>query len=542
MGLLEKSSDTTGEERGTLNKSVLVAALSVALISTGLANPDRGSTKNFSRGHRSAGSGSSAGKATIIGVNINVRSAPDSNSSLIKKVNGGNATILAQKGDWFKLKFEYGTQGWVRQDFLKIAGRSAAKVIPIKLDPLPTVASKSTPGSKGKSVAASSSAGLTRYASMVNRTVKIHKGPSSSNSVVGKVKGGKALIIDKGGDFYKVKFDHGTVGWVSASAVVFPSNFDFKNSKNKPVIQSKPETFVASKTLPKVKATEPKVKQSEPEVTPGIPENTVEIVGSGERITIPAEETPAPKEPTTSNAILATVIGDNVTVRKGPSKTNSALTRVDGGRATIIDHRGDFYQLRFTGGTVGWVHSDFVSYPGHIVTEAPKLPVVSSNPEAATQVIKNARSFTGVRYVYGNSSRASTDCSGFTLQVFRSVGINLPRTAREQCNRGTRVTRAQLQTGDLVFFNTRGYVSHVGIYIGNSRFIHASSGARQVTESSLNDNYYNNRFLFGARILSPSKVKKLELPSPGEIPPERTIDRDDNIVDISKSESGSGRD
>ncbi len=535
MGLLEKSSDTTGEERGTLNKSVLVAALSVALISTGLANPDKGSTKNFSRGHRSAGSGSSAGKATIIGVNINVRSAPDSNSSLIKKVNGGNATILAQKGDWYKLKFEYGTRGWVRQDFLKIAGRSAAKVIPIKLDPLPTVASKSTPDLKGKSVAATYSAGLTRYASMVNKTVKIHKGPSSSNSVVGKVKGGKALIIDKGGDFYKVKFDHGTVGWVSASAVVFPSNFDFKNSKNKPFIQSKPDTFVASKTLPKV-------KQTEPEVTARIPENTVEIVGSGERITIPAEETPAPKEPATSNAILATVIGDNVTVRKGPSKTNSALTRVDGGRATIIDHRGDFYQLRFTGGTVGWVHSDFVSYPGHIVTEAPKPAVVSSNPEVASLVMKKANTMRGTRYVYGAQSSRSTDCSGFTLQVFKSVGINLPRTAREQCNRGTRVTRAQLQTGDLVFFNTRGYVSHVGIYIGNSRFIHASSGARQVTESSLNDNYYNNRFLFGARVLSPSKVKKLELPSPGEIPPERTTSGDDNIVDISKSESGSGRD
>ena len=106
MGLLEKSSDTTGEERGTLNKSVLVAALSVALISTGLSYPDKGSTKNFSRGHRSAGSGSSAGKATIVGENINVRSAPDSKSSLVRKVTGGNAIILAQKGEWFKLKFQ----------------------------------------------------------------------------------------------------------------------------------------------------------------------------------------------------------------------------------------------------------------------------------------------------------------------------------------------------------------------------------------------------------------------------------------------------
>ena len=165
MGLLEKSSDTTGEERGTLNKSVLVAALSVALISTGLAEPDRGTTKGFTRGHRDTSSGSSKAKATIVGANINVRSAPDSNSSLVTKVTGGTGVVLAQKGDWVKIKFQYGTTGWVRQDFLRISGHSAAKMIPIKLDPSPIIASTEGPSTKSTSTSES----LTRYASLVNK-------------------------------------------------------------------------------------------------------------------------------------------------------------------------------------------------------------------------------------------------------------------------------------------------------------------------------------------------------------------------------------
>ncbi|MEI8281636.1 MAG: NlpC/P60 family protein [Armatimonadota bacterium] len=489
-----------------MNKSVLVAALSVALISQGLADPDRGSAK---------------AKATVIGANVNVRSKPSSDASLVQKVSGASGIILAQSGDWYKVRFMYGTVGWVRQDFLKISGKSAAKMIPIKLDSSPVLASKS-----------SSSEGLTRYASLVNRTVNIHRGPSASNSVAGKVRGGKALVTDHRGDWFEVKFQYGTKGWVKSDAIVFPSNFDFKNSKTKAIIQSKAETVVATKTTPKPKA----------QISNILPDNTVENASTGERVGVPSESTDAESHETRSNAVMATVIGDGIAVRKGPSKTNSAFTKVNGGRATIIDHRGDFYQLRFEHGTIGWVHANYVSFPGHIVAEAPPIPIASSNPETAGRVISRAREFNGVRYSYGSSSRGATDCSGFTLQVFKSMGINLPRTAAQQCKVGTRVKRSQLQTGDLVFFNTRGYVSHVGIYIGNDRFIHASSGKGHVTESSLNEAYYGNRFLFGSRLLSASKVKKLELPSPGEIPAEKAEDRDDNKVEISRSGTANRRD
>ncbi len=499
-----------------MNKSVLVAALSVALISQGLADPDRGSAK---------------AKATVIGANVNVRSKPSSDASLVQKVSGASGIILAQSGDWYKVRFMYGTVGWVRQDFLKITGKSAAKMIPIKLDPTPVLASKTTSSGNTK-VSSATAEKLTRYASLVNRTVNIHRGPSASNSVAGKVKGGKALVTDHRGDWFEVEFHYGTKGWVKSDAIVFPSNFDFKNSKTKAIVLSKAETVVATKTTPKPKA----------QITNQLPDNTVENASTGERVGVPSESTDTESHETRSNAVMATVIGDSVAVRKGPSKTNSAFTKVNGGHATIIDHRGDFYQLRFEHGTIGWVHANYVSYPGHIIAEAPPIPIASSNPETAGRVISRAREFNGVRYSYGSSSRGATDCSGFTLQVFKSMGINLPRTAAQQCKVGTRVKRTQLQTGDLVFFNTLGFVSHVGIYIGNDRFIHASSGKGHVTESSLNEAYYGKKFLFGSRILSASKIKKLDLPSPGEIPAEKAEDRDDNKVEISRAGTANRRD
>ena len=520
-----------------MNKSVLVAALSVALISTGLADPDRGSSRGYTRGHRNAESGNSKTRAIVVGANINVRSGPSSESSLVTKVTGAKGVVVSQIGDWYKIRFQYGTTGWVRQDFLKIDGHSAAKMIPIKLDPTPVLASHSSAG-KSSSVP---SGGTTRYVSLINKSVNVHAGPSASNSVETRVHGGKAIVLDHRGDWFQVKFQYGTKGWVRTEAIVFPSNFDFKGGRPRNINVEGPRPIVATKTL--VKSKPESTTKSKPEVIANsghTAENTVEIINTGEKVTAPSEEAPSKINSDSAGATsMATIIGDNIAVRKGPSKTNRVFTRVDGGRASIIDHRGDFYQLRFEHGTIGWVHANYVSYPGHVITEAPKQPVSSNDPDKADRTISNARQWLGVRYSYGSMSRGATDCSGFTCQVFKTLGINLPRTARAQAGVGTRVSRAQLQKGDLVFFNTLGFISHVGIYIGDSRFIHASSGKHHVTESSLNEKFYGKVFLFGTRVLPASKVKKLDLPTPGELPNTKNDGgTDENKVDI----VGSGRD
>jgi peptidoglycan DL-endopeptidase LytE len=116
-------------------------------------------------------------------------------------------------------------------------------------------------------------------------------------------------------------------------------------------------------------------------------------------------------------------------------------------------------------------------------------------------MVKISKGFLGAPYRFGGMSLRGLDCSAFVKRIYSIFDINLPRTAREQAQVGQKVSRAELVVGDLVFFNTRRYISHVGIYIGNDEFVHASSGqAREVRVSSLNEPYYNKRFVKAVRL------------------------------------------
>ena len=119
--------------------------------------------------------------------------------------------------------------------------------------------------------------------------------------------------------------------------------------------------------------------------------------------------------------------------------------------------------------------------------------------QAISSIKKSAYSFLGARYRFGGSSRSALDCSSFTQQVFREQSVKLPRTAREQFYVGSEVMRGDLKRGDLVFFQTYArFPSHVGIYLGNRKMIHASSREHRVVVSSMDTPYYLSRYL-GAR-------------------------------------------
>ena len=124
---------------------------------------------------------------------------------------------------------------------------------------------------------------------------------------------------------------------------------------------------------------------------------------------------------------------------------------------------------------------------------------------------KSAYSFLGARYRFGGNSPTALDCSSFTQQVFRLQEVKLPRTAREQFYVGNEVPRGDLQKGDLVFFRTYArYPSHVGIYLGNRKMIHASSRDRRVVISSMDTPYYISRYL-GARRIGKINPDSLDL-------------------------------
>ncbi len=136
---------------------------------------------------------------------------------------------------------------------------------------------------------------------------------------------------------------------------------------------------------------------------------------------------------------------------------------------------------------------------------------------SAGPVLKEARKHLGKKYVWAANGPKTFDCSGFTCYVSKKNGVRLPRTSVRQAEVGKKVTRVQLKAGDLIFFDTskerKGIVNHVGIYIGGGNFIHASSGANKVVISSLNQNFYKQRFMWGRRIEKNEKPFRYSLQS-----------------------------
>ncbi|WP_431030438.1 NlpC/P60 family protein [Lysinibacillus sp. LZ02] len=122
--------------------------------------------------------------------------------------------------------------------------------------------------------------------------------------------------------------------------------------------------------------------------------------------------------------------------------------------------------------------------------------------EAATpkELTATAYKYIGVPYVYGGTTTSGLDCSGFTRLVFSQLGISINRTSSAQYSQGTAVSKSNLQVGDLVFYNTSGRgVSHVGIYVGNNKFIHSGTSTG-VTVASMSTSYWATRYVGAKRI------------------------------------------
>jgi len=123
-----------------------------------------------------------------------------------------------------------------------------------------------------------------------------------------------------------------------------------------------------------------------------------------------------------------------------------------------------------------------------------------------TEEINNLRLFQfiddwyGTRYCLGGTTKTCIDCSGFVQTFYSTVyGSSIPRTAREQYSASTKISTKKLKQGDLLFFNTRGGVSHVGIYLQNNKFVHASTN-NGVVISDMSEAYYEKRFIGAGRI------------------------------------------
>ena len=157
-----------------------------------------------------------------------------------------------------------------------------------------------------------------------------------------------------------------------------------------------------------------------------------------------------------------------------------------------------WYRIKFEG------HTAYVSgkYLSDEADASSSSGSISSGSGTATDIANFAMSFVGYSYVWGGMSPSTGfDCSGLMYYVLTQYGYSMKRVANDQMTQGTAISRDNLQVGDLVFFGYGNYANHVGMYIGNGNFVHASTPSTGVRVNSLNETYYNTRYIGARRII-----------------------------------------
>ena len=328
----------------------------------------------------------------------------------------------------------------------------------------------------------------TEYRVITADAVNFRSGPSTSYSSIGKFyKGDKVEYLGESGSWIKVKYSN-KIGYVYG---------DYVGSD------------ISNITIKYVNASSLNVRSG-----PSTNNSVIGKLSNGDRVEVVSTSNgwskikyngqigyvsskylsnTAPEASTTIKYVNAS----SLNVRSGPSTNNSVIGKLSNGdKVEVISTSNGWSKIKYNG-QIGYVSSKYLS---NTVSDNS-----TSTSSSATKVISLAKTLLGKPYVWGAEGPNSFDCSGFTYYVFKnSVNVNIPRVSKDQSKYGTSVSKKNLKVGDLIFFDTdgsnNGNVSHVGIYMGNNEFIHASSSKGKVIISQMNS-YYNGAFVNARRVL-----------------------------------------
>ncbi|MBR0207478.1 MAG: SH3 domain-containing protein [Oscillospiraceae bacterium] len=374
---------------------------------------------------------------TVNAMYVRFRSGPGTDYSILDEYNRGTAlTVTGSSGSWYAVVIN-GTSGYMYSDYVTVGG---------SVDPAPAATPKPTTTPAPAAPIQVTSTG-NQAGHISGDYVYFRSGPSKYYSIYDCLSSGTALTITgRSGEWYAVTIN-GTSGFVYSAYVV---NDD-------------------GGSVPDV---------STPAATPA--------------------PTPVPTPvPQADTGVSGYITGNDVRFRSGPGTRYDILGEYNYGTALTITGSSGEWKAVIINGRSGYVYGQYVAQGS--------ASSVSDDPNSSAlgkQIVEFALRYQGYNYTWGGTSpETGFDCSGFTTFVYGHFGIELHRVACDQASYdGVRVSNSSLQQGDLLcFYSSSNYVGHVGIYIGNNRFIHSSTYTTGVIISDLSG-YYDTRGYIAKRL------------------------------------------
>lgn len=368
-----------------------------------------------------------------------------SNDSIVLEIipKKDEVEILEDAGDWYKVNYKK-IKGYVQKEFIDVIEESS------QIDGTEDKKSEQTEENQ---------VDLKKGDTTLTKTeIKLYMRPLINSKIITKLSKDKQVVIEQIRNNWAYVNIEGTTGWVKLNSL------KLKEQENKENSDTKTETTTLNKTA------------------------YISSTGINFR-----------EEPNTDSKVLK-VFSQNAKI-------------------TILEEQGTWYKIKHND-QEGYVLKEYVSDKKVEVTSRSaedrtktttenKVSETTNNKETTTKTSSKGqeaanyvKQFVGCKYVYGGSTPKGFDCSGLTMYVYKKYGVNLSHSATAQSKVGTKVERANLQPGDLVFFKnyrTNTGIGHVGIYIGNNKFVHASTEKTGVITSTLSGSY-STRYVTARRI------------------------------------------
>ncbi len=436
----------------------------------------------------SSNASGSFGTGTITATSVNFRSGAGTDSGIIGSfASGATVKVVGVSGNWYQVEYN-GTTGYVSADYLKLSGASS--------------------GSSGSS--SSSNTGSSTSGSVKGNYVRMRSGAGTGYSILGTYDNGTALTITGTENGWTKVTIGGVNGYIRSDFVTTGSSSQSSGGST------------GSKTG-YINGTSVRMRSGA-----GTSSSILGVYNTGTEMTITGEN--GNWYAVSYNGTNGYVCKDYMTTTKPSSSSASSASGTDGyikgssvrmrsGAGTGYSILGTYNNgtpLTITGESSGWTSVTINGIKGfvnsaYVTTTKPSAEAVTtgSNSTSSTAsntaqlIVATAKQYLGYPYVYGGASPSGFDCSGFVNYVFKQCGYSMNRVASAiYYNNGTYVEKGNLQPADLVFFsNSSESVGHVGIYIGNNQFIHASSSTVGVIISDLSSTYYLQHYVGAKRIL-----------------------------------------